>query len=450
MTIVGKNEVYNWEILRLTFRRSDLSLVGPFLVCRDEWVPEAPPPPPQSSLLIHPCPSLMLWRIGCLSHSVLPSPSHGCSPEWSLCFHDEPLETVQNTLRDCEAEQWSTHFMSIRSTMPACAEQSVALLRAHFAHRQILPSGAGLMSAEEVAAAYDRLATQLSHEQHGVTLPSLEGLRRAGTELEALTRLLSELRPVDVPRLLSLFAATRQASEDMRGRDAVLLLGPTGSGKSTLIHYLGGSGLRRRMHGPIEHPEPIPNGAALAGITTHYLSRCETAHVRAVEVHPDGVEDAVVLCDTPGADTPGAPEQAIAGGVAIARAVRGCRSVKPLVVIHAELLEGPWEGVAQVVVPMASALCPCTCPPFTRGIAVTLSHVGLFGVHVFFSSPLPPTPPFFNSPSGRLLGVSCNIPRACHNGTWLANWPELIFSIRVHSATCKKVSVFAGSESIHY
>ena len=43
-------------------------------------------------------------------------------------------------------------------------------------------------------------------------------------------------------------------------------------------------------------------------------------------------------------------------------------------------------------------------------------------------------------------GVPCDTPKWCQNGTWLAKWPELIFSIRAHGATHKTVSIFAGSE----
>ena len=274
---------------------------------------------------------------------------------------DEPLldiqstspEDVQATLREAEAEKIRSYFMSIRDAMPACAEKSLAMLQSHFAHRQKLPSGSGLLSNEEVAEVYEGLVQQLRTEQHSVRLPDLEGLHRAGTELHCFTNLLSELRPLDMPLLMSLVSSIEQASKHIQDKDVILLLGYTGSGKSTMIHYLAGSKMRRILHGDVEHIETVPNGhqdtmAALAEIKTNYLPRSETSSISAVEISPPGSRDTVSLCDTPGFDDTGGPETDIANGLAIVRAVRRCRSVKPLIVVHADRVGGRWEGVAQL------------------------------------------------------------------------------------------------------
>ena len=55
-----------------------------------------------------------------------------------------------------------------------------------------------------------------------------------------------------------------------------------------------------------------------------------------------------MLCDTPGFDDTNGPEQDIVNGLAVVRAVRGCRSVKPVVVVRADRNGGRWEGVTHL------------------------------------------------------------------------------------------------------
>ena len=70
------------------------------------------------------------------------------------------------------------------------------------------------------------------------------------------------------------------------------------------------------------------------------------------------------------------PEKDIANGLVIVRAVRGCKSVKPLIVVSSDRIGGRWEGVTQLANTLVKfvgdmdrtkaclqPLAPCPAPP---------------------------------------------------------------------------------------
>ena len=271
-----------------------------------------------------------------------------------------PRQPRHSSLADLDVDELAQFFRSFGSAMPPCAERSLLTLHCHFAHSARTGGAQPLLAFEEVVSVYNNLQEQLMAEDlvFAVSLPTLEEVRAAAESPDVLAQLkdkiaeaLRELMPLDVPHLFSLIANTEETSKCIKGKDIVLLLGYSGAGKSTLIHFLAGSKLQKVMKGNLAHIEVADcNSEALSKITTSPLPRSETRSLSAVTIPMNDPEvesgqDPVILCDTPGfGDTSGA-EMDIANGFSVVQAIRGCRSVKLVVVFSQKMAGDKWEGV---------------------------------------------------------------------------------------------------------
>ena len=71
-------------------------------------------------------------------------------------------------------------------------------------------------------------------------------------------RLLQTIRPVDLVKLLGLLVPSQDAGDLMQDKDVVLLIGSTGSGKTTTIHYLAGTMFEEIVTSDgFDHFEPV-------------------------------------------------------------------------------------------------------------------------------------------------------------------------------------------------
>ncbi|ETN98841.1 hypothetical protein RFI_38646, partial [Reticulomyxa filosa] len=119
----------------------------------------------------------------------------------------------------------------------------------------------------------------------------------------------------------------------------ILFLGGTGSGKSTLIHYLAGSKMEKQIVDGNNHIAPVEvKNKALRNVVTSARAVSETRHITAVpidlkEMRVFTEEDSVVLCDTPGFEDTSGPEVDVANGIGIIRALKCCKSIKPVVLV---------------------------------------------------------------------------------------------------------------------
>jgi Fe-S cluster assembly ATPase SufC len=57
-------------------------------------------------------------------------------------------------------------------------------------------------------------------------------------------------------RLIRYIKKNNEASDSVKGQNIILLLGDTGTGKSTTIHFLAGSKMHQIKKGRINHIEP--------------------------------------------------------------------------------------------------------------------------------------------------------------------------------------------------
>jgi putative ribosome biogenesis GTPase RsgA len=65
-----------------------------------------------------------------------------------------------------------------------------------------------------------------------------------------------EINNLDFEKLNNLMDKNDNAKELVKGKDLVIFLGDTGTGKSTTIHYLAGSKMRKVKFNGIDHIEP--------------------------------------------------------------------------------------------------------------------------------------------------------------------------------------------------
>jgi predicted GTPase len=154
-----------------------------------------------------------------------------------------------------------------------------------------------------------------------------------------LSEMLKEIRPFDIEETLLLIKKTEEAADLIKNQNIILLLGATGAGKSTTIHFLAGSEMHETEVNGLSHIDAIKiNNPALKQVKMSPSSTSVTRYITAIpvnfrEVGGFNAEGSIVLCDTPGFEDTNGPEVDVANGIGLVNAVRQCRSVKPLVLI---------------------------------------------------------------------------------------------------------------------
>ncbi|CAF3606520.1 unnamed protein product [Rotaria sp. Silwood1] len=126
-----------------------------------------------------------------------------------------------------------------------------------------------------------------------------------------------------------------------------------GAGKSTIIHFLAGSQMKYVKVNGLNHITPISiKNPHLKTIKTSPIAQSETLYFTPVTVNIRDVggdtDGAITLCDTLGfANTIGA-EVDIANAIGIARAVKECKSVKPVVLISYKSIGNQFRDVKEL------------------------------------------------------------------------------------------------------
>ena len=245
--------------------------------------------------------------------------------------------------------------------IPQCSDKSLALLKAHFEFETLrrYPSNR-ILDFDAVREALRTLRAEIQLEglvESGLDThlealdASIETLASGGpyasTEqkrvqvrqskdcLSKLEKLTSTIRPLDMDYMLELMNAAREGGKKVRGKDAILLVGGTGAGKSTTVHFLCKSVIEKKVSkdeegDENEYYEPTKFSLALKDFHTSDRSTSETATINAVDYQYDEAHS-ITIVDTPGfGDTKGA-EQDIANGIGIANAMK----VAYLTLLHA-------------------------------------------------------------------------------------------------------------------
>jgi hypothetical protein len=161
--------------------------------------------------------------------------------------------------------------------------------------------------------------------------------------LKSCQKCLDKIRPVNVTLLSHLLQQNQITAEDyLRDKDVFFLMGQSGAGKSTTIHFLRGSSFKKQIvidaFGRV-HYEPIASKKKGSSEVTQLFATspygvAETKTINGIEIEYQG--KTYILIDSPGFGDSAGIEVDIANGFSIAKALRMCRSVKPLVIVSCD------------------------------------------------------------------------------------------------------------------
>lgn len=249
--------------------------------------------------------------------------------------------------------------------LPECAEKSLGILRAHIGTHIIAekPENAPmLLTQEQMIGVFDRLKLQLKEEQLqdrqvSVYLGKITNLlNKPKLQYDDLSNVLFSLmkyiQPVDLDYILQVVDKTKEATGNIKDKDIILLLGGTGAGKSTTIHFLSGSTMVMEQLDGFEHIAPQSYDKSLETFTTSPYARSETKTINSINIEIEKPKSSekipFILCDTPGfGDTDGF-EQDIANGLLLVNAVKECHSVKPIVLVNRDSLGARLDGLPKL------------------------------------------------------------------------------------------------------
>jgi len=165
-----------------------------------------------------------------------------------------------------------------------------------------------------------------------------------------LDELLSYYRPIDKLFMEQLLKKAYESAKEITGKDVVFLLGGSGAGKSTTIHYLAGSVMEKDPYTGNIMPKEIKN-ETLKEFIVSGAARSITRYIRAIQL-----PNKAILCDTPGfGDTAGA-EVDITNGIAIIKAIQEANSVHLLLLVSNKSIGTRGEGIRKTLKILANMM----------------------------------------------------------------------------------------------
>ncbi|CAF4051045.1 unnamed protein product, partial [Rotaria sp. Silwood1] len=262
--------------------------------------------------------------------------------------------------------------------MPHCARKTIFEFLMYF-EKCLLGEECYLQDDKTLISSTQKLQEQLKKEEllsgdAKIIVNNLELYiinRNYSAIVKCLNELLKKIRPLNVREIQKLVSQAEKAAELIRNKDIILLIGETGSGKSTTIQFLAGAtmGQTQVKIGPGKYLEhitsigPIKN-SALINITSSPLQRSETRYIAPVTIQLRNVLGAtgngeITLCDAPGFDDRGGPEVNIANSIGVMEAINGTRSVKLLALSSYLSLGDKGQGIqklAHILISMVNGI----------------------------------------------------------------------------------------------
>ncbi|CAM4971805.1 unnamed protein product [Rotaria socialis] len=294
------------------------------------------------------------------------SGNSSASPPFPQTFDIQGIASVKSEQQ--EAAKVKEHVKNLYddySSMPSCLEKSIIrllfLISLKHDKNAIVPDDNIVTPSNietEILEEFKNLDKHFGSEKREFSeISNLieEGLKYVqGQNWESasdpLRKILQLIRPLDVQELFRLVQRTDEAAQETKEEDIILLIGGTGAGKSTMIHFLGGSILEQVKVEGLDHIHPVKiKNPHLIKITTTPFARSETRFITSVRINFKDVggstNDSVLLCDSPGFGDTRGPEIDIANRVGISKAIKTCKSVKVVVLISYLSMGDRFEGV---------------------------------------------------------------------------------------------------------
>ncbi|RNA15557.1 helicase carboxy-terminal domain [Brachionus plicatilis] len=163
-----------------------------------------------------------------------------------------------------------------------------------------------------------------------------------------LIKLKKVLMVMDFEDLIYIMAKTKTAEEKINNMEVVLLVGKTGSGKSTTLHCLAGSSFKYNDQN--DHYEPFDIQPNLQNVITSNSSNSETRFILPIDINLERINrtDYITICDTPGFNDSAGAEVDIANTFGIVKAIRCCQSVRLVVLISRRSLGDRYDGIIEI------------------------------------------------------------------------------------------------------
>ena len=251
--------------------------------------------------------------------------------------------------------------------MPPCARKNLFKLLVHY-EKKLLDDLTISKEQESLLLSFQTLKDQVKREELcsddvKAILHNLE--MHIANEDDSLTvrylnELLKKFRSLNVAEIQRLVGKATEAAELIQNKDIVLLIGTTGSGKSTTIQFLAGATMRevKVEVSPgkfLEHITAVGkiSNSDLRQVISSPLQKSATRYIAPVNiqlkdvlgVHETGV---LTICDAPGFDDTAGPEVDIANSIGVTKALQKAKSVKILALISLKGLGDRGQGVQKL------------------------------------------------------------------------------------------------------
>jgi DNA polymerase III delta prime subunit len=179
--------------------------------------------------------------------------------------------------------------------------------------------------------------------------PNLFSLEIIQDLVDRMSMLIKSIRPVDLRKLIGLLESVQSASDKMRGKDVVLLLGPTGAGKTTTLLYFAGTKFENVVtEDGFDHYEPVHFlDEKLAAFKTSSSAKSATRSVLSWEIDVHG--NTFTVCDTPGVFDTESVELEIAHRAEFVRAISCAKRVKPVLVLSSESFGSRFRDIKEIL-----------------------------------------------------------------------------------------------------
>ena len=138
------------------------------------------------------------------------------------------------------------------------------------------------------------------------------------------------MRALDISQLKKLCIHARSIGDDMQDKDVIVLLGKSGAGKSTTVHFLLGNDFSKTRTGRLQPKQANPKLEQIT-IGEGKVSETRQMGLVCIEEFAEQSESALYLCDTPGFGDTGGSVVGILNSEVISRALKRCRSLRVLV-----------------------------------------------------------------------------------------------------------------------
>lgn len=205
----------------------------------------------------------------------------------------------------------------------------------------------------EIKRTMDTYANSQKLEKSGKMKPNRRGCVNV---IQAINALQEIICPLDMDLMLALLDDNASVADTIANKEVTVLLGNTGSGKTTFVHWLAGSTLELSSTG---HYEVHAETEVLKSFTTSSGTQSETSCINAVEIAcPASTDNRIIVCDTPGYHDTRSIEVDIANGIGVASALRNCRKVKVIVLISKLSFGDRGEGLLLLVKELEKLLPP--------------------------------------------------------------------------------------------